>query len=81
VSLQATAIVLGVKDVEHAKKFYRVDDRAAQVHEAVGVSGESILRSFLSDVRPFRIYDGPSVVHRWAIARRLVRDAREVAAA
>jgi len=24
-------------------------------------------------VRPFRIYDGPSEVHRWSIARRILR--------
>jgi hypothetical protein len=24
-------------------------------------------------VRPFRIYDGPSEVHRWSIARRVLR--------
>ena len=33
---------------------------------------------FLREVRPFRIYDGPSETHRWAIARRALRDrARE----
>ena len=31
------------------------------------------------EVRPFRIYDGPSEVHRWSIARRAVR-ARQRAA-
>lgn len=25
------------------------------------------------EIRPFRIYDGPSEVHRWSIARRAVR--------
>jgi hypothetical protein len=24
-------------------------------------------------VRPFRIYDGPSEVHRWSIAQRVLR--------
>jgi alkylation response protein AidB-like acyl-CoA dehydrogenase len=28
---------------------------------------------FLREVRPFRIYDGPSETHRWAIARRVLR--------
>jgi hypothetical protein len=27
-------------------------------------------------VRPFRIYDGPSEVHRWAIGRRAIRQRR-----
>ncbi|MGW0183742.1 acyl-CoA dehydrogenase family protein, partial [Nocardia sp. NPDC003345] len=31
------------------------------------------------EVRPFRIYDGPSEVHRWAIAKRAVGAARRAA--
>jgi acyl-CoA dehydrogenase len=58
-----------------AEAVYRVVDRAVQLHGAVGVSEESVLSGFLSEVRPFRIYDGPSEVHRWAIARRLLRQA------
>lgn len=50
----------------------RVVDRSVQIHGALGVSGDSILSRFYSEVRPFRIYDGPSEVHRWAIARRIL---------
>ena len=35
-----------------------------------------LLGRFLREVRPFRIYDGPSETHRWAIARRRRRHAR-----
>jgi acyl-CoA dehydrogenase len=31
------------------------------------------LARFLAEVRPFRIYDGPSETHRWAIAWRASR--------
>jgi acyl-CoA dehydrogenase len=55
-----------------AEAVHRVVDRSVQLHGAVGVSGETILSRFLQEVRPFRIYDGPSEVHRWAIARRLL---------
>jgi acyl-CoA dehydrogenase len=51
----------------------RVVDRAVQVCGALGVSGELPLSRFLREVRGFRIYDGPSETHRWAIARRAVR--------
>jgi acyl-CoA dehydrogenase len=30
------------------------------------------LGRFLREVRPFRIYDGSSETHRWAIAKRIV---------
>ncbi|MGO8864442.1 MAG: acyl-CoA dehydrogenase family protein [Acidimicrobiales bacterium] len=51
----------------------RVVDRSVQICGALGVSGDLPLARFLREVRPFRIYDGPSEVHRWSIARRAVR--------
>ncbi len=53
----------------------RVVDRSVQVCGALGVSGDSLLARYLLEVRPFRIYDGPSETHRWSIARRAVRRA------
>jgi acyl-CoA dehydrogenase len=51
----------------------RVVDRAVQITGGYGVTAESPLGRFLSEVRPFRIYDGPTETHRWAIARRELR--------
>jgi len=51
----------------------RVVDRAVQVCGALGISADLPLSRLLREVRPFRIYDGPSETHRWAIARRAVR--------
>lgn len=59
----------------------RVVDRAVQVCGALGVSGDVPLSRMYREVRPFRIYDGPSETHRWAIAKRAVRAARERRAA
>jgi acyl-CoA dehydrogenase len=56
-----------------AEAIWRVVDRALQVCGSLGVSGDVLLGRFLREVRPFRIYDGPSETHRWAIARRVVR--------
>ncbi|MDX6527580.1 MAG: acyl-CoA dehydrogenase [Gaiellales bacterium] len=57
---------------------FRVVDRAIQLCGGVGVSHDLPLARFLTEVRAFRIYDGPSEVHRWAIARRASRErARE----
>jgi acyl-CoA dehydrogenase len=52
---------------------YRVVDRAIQLCGGDGVSHDLPLARFLNEVRPFRIYDGPSETHRWAIARRASR--------
>ncbi|GAA4691528.1 acyl-CoA dehydrogenase family protein [Phytohabitans rumicis] len=51
----------------------RIVDRAVQVCGALGISADLPLSRLLREVRPFRIYDGPSETHRWAIARRAVR--------
>ncbi|GAA4621970.1 acyl-CoA dehydrogenase family protein [Actinoallomurus vinaceus] len=59
----------------------RVVDRAVQVCGALGISGDLPLSRLYREVRPFRIYDGPSETHRWAIAKRAVRAARERRAA
>jgi acyl-CoA dehydrogenase len=59
-----------------AEAAYRVVDRAVQICGALGVSGDEILARALVEVRPFRIYDGPTETHKWAIARRAVRRSR-----
>jgi alkylation response protein AidB-like acyl-CoA dehydrogenase len=58
-----------------------VVDRAVQICGALGISEDVLLSRYLREVRPFRIYDGPSEVHRWAIARRAIgRRRREIEA-
>lgn len=51
----------------------RVVDRAVQICGSLGVSGDLPLARMLAEVRPFRIYDGPTETHHWAIARRALR--------
>jgi acyl-CoA dehydrogenase len=70
---QATAIAKTFS----AEAIYRVVDRSLQICGSLGVSGDLLLGRFLREVRPFRIYDGPSETHRWAIARRLVKAATQ----
>jgi acyl-CoA dehydrogenase len=56
-----------------AEAVFRAVDRSLQVCGALGVSADIPLATFLRESRPFRIYDGPSEVHRMAIAARLFR--------
>jgi len=53
-----------------AEALFRVIDRAAQMCGASGVSDDLPIARLTREIRPFRIYDGPSEVHRWAIAKR-----------
>jgi acyl-CoA dehydrogenase len=57
----------------------RIVDRSVQICGSLGVSEDLPLARLLAEVRPFRIYDGPTETHLWSIARRAVR-ARETAA-
>lgn len=56
-----------------AEAVYRAVDRALQICGSLGVSDDVPLATFMRESRPFRIYDGPSEVHRMAIAARLFR--------
>jgi len=56
-----------------AEAVFRIVDRAMQLCGSTGISEESAIPQIFRDIRPFRIYDGPSEVHRWSIARRSVR--------
>lgn len=56
-----------------AEAVFRVIDRSLQLTGGDGVTHDLPLARFLNEVRPFRIYDGPSETHRWAIARRAAR--------
>lgn len=56
-----------------AEAVNRIVDRAIQICGSLGISGDAPLARFMSEVRPFRIYDGPTETHKWAIARRALR--------
>lgn len=58
-----------------AETVNRIVDRAMQICGSLGMSELLPLSIFYREVRPFRIYDGPSEVHRAAIARRVLRRA------
>jgi (R)-benzylsuccinyl-CoA dehydrogenase len=51
----------------------RVADRAIQLLGGMGVSKDLPLEYIARACRVFRIYEGPSEVHRWFIARDLLR--------
>ena len=51
---------------------WRVVDRSVQILGGQGVSNETIVMRIFKDMRAFRIYDGPSEVHRWSMARKLL---------
>jgi acyl-CoA dehydrogenase len=55
---------------------WRVVDRCVQILGGQGVTAETPVMRIFMDMRAFRIYDGPSEVHRFSIARKLTQPAR-----
>ena len=59
---------------------WRVVDRAVQILGGQGMTGETAAMRIFTDMRAFRIYDGPNEVHRWSMARKIIKafeDAKE----
>jgi acyl-CoA dehydrogenase len=52
----------------------RVADRCVQVMGGLGVSKDTIVEQVFREVRAFRIYDGPTEVHKWSLAKKIKRD-------
>lgn len=51
---------------------WRVVDRCVQMLGGQGVTGETVVMRIFMDMRAFRIYDGPSEVHRWSMAKKIL---------
>ncbi len=60
---------------------WRVVDRCVQILGGQGVTAETPVMRIFMDMRAFRVYDGPSEVHRWSMARKLVYKAQQAAKA
>ncbi|MGK2741569.1 acyl-CoA dehydrogenase family protein [Tepidicaulis sp. LMO-SS28] len=52
----------------------RIADRCVQVMGGTGVSGDTIVEKIFREIRAFRIYDGPTEVHKWSLAKKIKRD-------
>ena len=55
-----------------SEALFRVLDRCMQVLGGLGATSDTLVERLFREIRVFRIYDGPSEVHRWAIARRVL---------
>ena len=56
-----------------SEAIWRVVDRCVQILGGQGVTGETLVERIFREVRGFRIYDGPSEVHRWSLAQKIMR--------
>ncbi|AIT79830.1 acyl-CoA dehydrogenase family protein [Novosphingobium pentaromativorans] len=52
----------------------RVADNCVQVMGGTGVTGDTVVEQIFREIRAFRIYDGPTEVHKWSLAKKIKRD-------
>ena len=59
--------------VSVSESLFQVADRCVQLMGGSGVSGDTIVERFFREARTFRIYDGPTEVHKWSLAKKIKR--------
>ena len=64
---------LAVK-VAVSEALMRIADRCVQVMGGRGVTDHTIVEQVFREVRAFRIYDGPTEVHKWSLAKKIKRE-------
>lgn len=52
----------------------RVADRCVQIMGGMGVTRDTIVEQVFREIRAFRIYDGPTEVHKWSLAKHIKRN-------
>jgi acyl-CoA dehydrogenase len=57
-----------------ADALFRVADRCVQVMGGTGVTRDTVVEQVFREIRAFRIYDGPTEVHKWSLAKKIKRD-------
>jgi len=75
--LKADTAVSGRAKVAVSEALFKVADRCVQVMGGAGVTGDSPVQQIFRDIRAFRIYDGPTEVHKWSIAKRIKAGVRD----
>jgi len=61
--------------VSVSEALFRIADRCIQVMGGTGVTRDTVVELIFRELRAFRIYDGPSEVHRWSLAKSIKRQA------
>ena len=57
-----------------SEQLMKVADNCVQVMGGTGVSGDTVVEQIFREIRSFRIYDGPTEVHKWSLAKKIKRD-------
>jgi acyl-CoA dehydrogenase len=57
-----------------SEALFRIADRCVQSLGGTGVTRDTVVEQVFREVRAFRIYDGPTEVHKWSLAKHIKRE-------
>jgi acyl-CoA dehydrogenase len=57
-----------------SEALFRIADRCVQVMGGTGVTRDTVVEQIFRETRAFRIYDGPTEVHKWSLAKKIKRE-------
>jgi alkylation response protein AidB-like acyl-CoA dehydrogenase len=50
------------------------DELVTELKELARTTDDTVVEQIYREIRAFRIYDGPTEVHKWALAKKVKRD-------
>lgn len=60
--------------VSVSEALMKIADNCVQVMGGTGVTDRTIVEQVFREIRAFRIYDGPTEVHKWSLAKKIKRE-------
>ncbi len=54
-----------------SEALFRIADKCVQVMGGTGLSQDTVVEQVFREVRAFRVYDGPTEVHKWSLAKKI----------
>jgi acyl-CoA dehydrogenase len=63
--------------VSVSEALMKIADNCVQVLGGLGVTDKTVVEQIFREIRAFRIYDGPTEVHKWSLAKKIKREWKE----
>ena len=54
-----------------SEALFRIADKCVQMMGGTGLSRDTVVEQVFREVRAFRVYDGPTEVHKWSLAKKI----------
>jgi acyl-CoA dehydrogenase len=63
--------------VSVSEALMKIADNCVQIMGGLGVTDKTVVEQVFREIRAFRIYDGPTEVHKWSLAKKIRREWKE----